>query len=1037
LARLVIKFRDGTIKNVDLSGVLSLGRQSTNDVQIPEELSSRQHARIIPSGRSFIVEDLRSANGTFVNGQQIQRRALANGDLIRIGGCELAFKDDAAKDLVGELIAERYRVLGKLGSGGMGTVYKALQISMDREVALKVLNPELTRDREFVVGFLNEARTAGQLNHPNIIQVHDFGEWEGFYYFSMEMVDGENVLTVIKREGKIPPDRALTMMGMLFDALNHAHAHSIVHQDIKPQNLMVDRKHKDVIKLADLGLAKVMGPEKGPRRGLLMGTPHYMAPEQAKGGAVDGRTDIYAAGATLFHMLTGRVPYDGKNSIEILTKHVKNDIPDPRQYDVSIPESVATLTMHMMAKDPAHRPTSAKEIAERARDILQKESARFQKAAAPKQSAGAARVIPRRQLRRAVRQRRQSASLMPWVLICLFVIALTAVAIVFGMKGNGNGKGNGSNGSSGNGKGQDMSHEEAVRFFASAEVYRKQGNYVEAERLLNKISSRRPATADDKKASRIIVEIDTLRGARRDYDRLARFMEQHPQALRTAQRQLRNFLARYPSAPERKRAESKLARIAEALAGKAGNGGTTKGPSREEEATAALKTVIANANALERREEHFAAERALLDFAGMFTGTRAAAQAKKSAAEFRSLGNTYMGSLLQEARKHSEARRFRKATEIFSQIISANPGGQWGRKAREALAAQDAAAKSAYQKGWNSAIKAFREFRFAEASRQAGGAARELPGTSWQGKLERLASDAMSCAQLHAAMVKVISSSSDQLPSPFKVSSPYGMKQGRIVSATVTSVSVKVEQGEVAKRWRDLKPAQVATVYLMYKVPSNYHLAAGTFFTYHGLKKQAKAELRRARHVKATRDEAERRLAELEGRANLLSYDFSSGMQMLDWNAASGSWGIKKAALAGGGAGESVITLGKARYSARGLVFSFEFKMEDAKSVFTAELYSSGNDYLGITVDPRQGLALVSAVGGTPLTRMEKVKLAPGRAHVLRIGVTRDKLEITADGRKLPALEVPRIETLSGSLRFKMLDGKVTIDNVEARNSTE
>ncbi len=431
MARLVIKHRDGTIREVQIRSVTSIGRQSTNDIQLPEELSSRQHARVIPSGRSFIIEDLRSANGTFVNGQMIQRRVLANGDLVRIGGCELVFKDDAAKDLVGELIADRYRVLGKLGSGGMGTVYKALQISMDRQVALKVLNPELTRDREFVVGFLNEARTAGQLNHPNIIQVHDFGEWEGFYYFSMEMVEGENVLTILKRESKIDPQRCLSMMSQLCDALGHAHAHNIVHQDIKPQNLMIDRRHRDVVKLADLGLAKVIGQEKGQRRGLLMGTPHYMAPEQAKAGSVDGRTDIYSSGATLFHMLTGRVPYDGRNSIEILTKHVKNEIPDPRQYDVSIPESVARLTMHMMAKDPSQRPQSAAAVAEKIKEVVSRETARFQKVASPERAAAAAaRVVPRRQLRRAVRQRRSSPSVMPWILVALCIAALTAVWIL-------------------------------------------------------------------------------------------------------------------------------------------------------------------------------------------------------------------------------------------------------------------------------------------------------------------------------------------------------------------------------------------------------------------------------------------------------------------------------------------------------------------------------------------------------------------------------------------------------------------------------
>jgi len=1028
LARLVIKFRDGTLKEVELSGVLSMGRQSTNDVQVPEELASRQHARIIPSGRSFIIEDLRSANGTFVNGQQVQRRALSNGDLIRIGGCELAFKDDAAKDLVGELIADRYRVLGKLGSGGMGTVYKALQISMDRQVALKVLNPELTRDREFVLGFLNEARTAGQLNHPNIIQVHDFGEWEGFYYFSMEMVEGENVLAIVKREGKIAPDRALDMMGMCCDALDHAHRHNIVHQDVKPQNVMIDRKHKDTIKLADLGLAKVMGQEKGQRRGLLMGTPHYMAPEQARGGAVDGRTDIYSAGATLFHMLTGRVPYDGKNSIEILTKHVKNDIPDPRQYDVSIPEPVATLAMHMMAKDPAHRPQNAREVSERIKEVLEGERARLQKTAASQPVAGAARVVPRGQLRRAVRQRRQSASVMPWVMICLFVAALTGVWIAFGLKGNGN---NGSNGNSSNG----MTHQDALRNFERAGTHIRQGNYVEAEGILNEIAVKRPGTDDEKRASRMIAELASLRLARVEYDKLLRLMKKRPRALRTARRLLQQFISDHPSAPERARAERQLKRVTAALGTPAGNGATTA-PTREQEARAAYTDVLSSADELEKRQEFFAAEQILLEFAGMFTGTNAAAEAKKRAADLSKFGDSYMEQLMASAGRHSKARRYRKATEIYTRVISANPDGKWGLRARKALAGQDAAAKASYEKAWKAAMTAFRQLRFAESSRLAGKGAQDLPGTRWQARLDRLAVDAMTCAGLHAAMVKVISDSGEQLPTPFKVRGLHGVKQGRITGASPASIRVKVDRGEVAKAWKDLTPRQIATVYLMYKVPPEHHLAAGIFLSYHKLKEEARKQLRLARHVKASRPEAERRLAELEGRANLLAYDFSGGMQMLDWKAISGSWGIKKDALSGGGRGESIVSLAKSRYSARGLELSFEYETDGPKSVFTAQLYASSNNYLGVTIDPQQGVNIVSRVGGTSLTRMEKIKLAPNSRHVIRLSVSRDKLEVTADARKMPALDVPGIERLSGELRFRIFNGKVTVDNVEVRNAT-
>jgi hypothetical protein len=241
----------------------------------------------------------------------------------------------------------------------------------------------------------------------------------------------------------------------------------------------------------------------------------------------------------------------------------------------------------------------------------------------------------------------------------------------------------------------------------------------------------------------------------------------------------------------------------------------------------------------------------------------------------------------------------------------------------------------------------------------------------------------------------------------------------------------------VVVQWKDMAPGDLSKVYLIYKIPAEHHLAAGILFSYLGLKEEALAELRRARQVAATAHDAELRTAELEGRANFLSYDFSGGLQMLDWDAGSGSWGIKDGALCGGGPGESTITLQKARYSARGLMLSLEFELAAEGNVFTAELYSSMNDYLGVTVDPRQGVALVSAVGGTPLSRIEKLEVAPGRRHVVGLAVSGDALKLKIDGREISAMKVPRIETINGRLRFKVLDGSATVDNVEILNSAE
>jgi len=197
-----------------------------------------------------------------------------------------------------------FEVLSRVGRGGMGTVYKARQVSMNRIVALKILPPSRAKNATYVQRFLREARSAAQLSHTNIVQAIDVGNADGYYYFAMEFVDGETVQALLEREGVLDERHALTIATAVAHALDHAHRHGIVHRDVKPGNIMIDLH--GAVKLADLGLARSVEPiDTVTVDGVGVGTPHYIAPEQARGETdVDCRADIYSLGATLYHLLT-------------------------------------------------------------------------------------------------------------------------------------------------------------------------------------------------------------------------------------------------------------------------------------------------------------------------------------------------------------------------------------------------------------------------------------------------------------------------------------------------------------------------------------------------------------------------------------------------------------------------------------------------------------------------------------------------------------------------------------------------------------
>lgn len=263
----------------------------------------------------------------------------------------------------------RYRVLGELGRGGMGIVYKAHDTVLDRTVALKVLPEALRENEQALQNFLREAKSAAKLNHPNIVTVYDAGEQDGRYYIAMEYVDGTTLKDVLKRRGPIAPGGVLNVLLQMCEALGYAHEQRVVHRDVKTANTMWTRDRK--AKIMDFGLAKVV-EEVRNHTTLISGTPYYMSPEQTLGKNVDHRTDIYSLGVTIFELATGTVPFREGN---IPYHHVHTPPPDPRELNPELPPLLAQVIGRCLQKDPAARFQSTREIAALVKQAVARSSA--------------------------------------------------------------------------------------------------------------------------------------------------------------------------------------------------------------------------------------------------------------------------------------------------------------------------------------------------------------------------------------------------------------------------------------------------------------------------------------------------------------------------------------------------------------------------------------------------------------------------------------------------------------------------------------
>ncbi len=260
----------------------------------------------------------------------------------------------------GQKINDRYEVIKSIGEGGMANVYLAYDTILDRRVAVKVLRGDLSNDEKFVRRFQREALSASSLSHPNIVEMYDVGEDNGIYYIVMEYIEGVTLKQLIKKRGALTLSEAIDIMLQITDGISQAHDSYIIHRDLKPQNIMI--KEDGTIKITDFGIAMALNSTQLTQTNSVMGSVHYLPPEQASGKGSTIRSDIYSMGILFYEILTGSLPFKGDNAVEIALKQMRDEIPSVRKKNPAIPQSVENVIIKATAKNPKNRYSDAKEM---------------------------------------------------------------------------------------------------------------------------------------------------------------------------------------------------------------------------------------------------------------------------------------------------------------------------------------------------------------------------------------------------------------------------------------------------------------------------------------------------------------------------------------------------------------------------------------------------------------------------------------------------------------------------------------------------
>jgi len=271
--------------------------------------------------------------------------------------------------MIGKVLNERYKIIKKLGKGGMAVVYEAEDLILDRKVAIKMLRSEHVSDKSFIKKFHHEAKAVARLSHSNIVSIFDIGQDGDLHYLVMEDIEGENLKDIINRRGKLSSAEALDITNQILSALRVAHKNDIIHCDIKPHNILITLDKK--VKVTDFGIAKAVSATT-TMTDTIMGSAHYFSPEQAKGGEIKAHSDLYSVGVVLYEMVTGEVPFKADSPISVALKHINEKPKRPIEINSKITNQMENLIMKALSKDPDNRFNNAEEMNESVLSILQK-----------------------------------------------------------------------------------------------------------------------------------------------------------------------------------------------------------------------------------------------------------------------------------------------------------------------------------------------------------------------------------------------------------------------------------------------------------------------------------------------------------------------------------------------------------------------------------------------------------------------------------------------------------------------------------------
>jgi serine/threonine-protein kinase len=955
----------------------------------------------------------------------VDRQPLRHGDVIRIGQARLMFYEDRASNLEGQTVGN-YRVHQKIGQGGMGTVYRATQISMDRTVALKLLNDELTADEEFLDSFLMEARTAAKLSHPNIVRVHDFGEAAGTYYFSMEFVEGEGLDVVLKREGKLSVRRSLEIARQVASALEHAHSQNVIHRDVKPQNILVCRD--GTVKLTDLGLARVTGLEAS---GAVIGTPDYMPPEIAQQRPFDSRADIYQLGATLFHIVTGHLPYEGPDAVAIIARHIRDPIPSPKQYDAAIPDSLCRLIETTMSKNPAMRPSPAGLVVDRIDDVLEKDAGALEEAsrppaATPVPSTKSGRTPRRRVLRVA------GGSPVMYALIGALVVAILGVMALVMTSGGGQSRPTG----------RRRTPTRRRRSTRSAPTTRASPRRGTAVPDVWDVSD-----ASDAPDERTAPDPETAAMAeRRAAERLVEIKKQiadNPGTKTYAGRMLYRLVNDYPHT----KAADEARQLYRELVGKehsrdlaprvntADPGGVDRapdGPIDEGQAQESFNKVRIASLKAEADGDFDTARQVLVTFISRYRGSRREPEARELLERLDARIHRELDRLRERAEAATDRGDLREAEALLRKIVAGDPIGSDRQRALKLLRSGESAAASTYEKAFARAAPHFSAFAFEKAARELGQAEPELAGTDYEQRLAAVIAAARSGPSLLDRYAEALAA---------KRAAPPVMerreKSGETTSLSLLDASARglLVSGSGAKRtlrWADLTSDEIAEVFGLVPVKPANRLTLGAVLLSRGSWLQARRQLERARADAAVREHVAALLAQVDVGMKTEVFDFSRFDQGLAWKTEGDSkWAVRGGVFVHEGSGVASATLTTRTYGAVGFYVAFEVAFLEQIGALEVQL-GSDDESVWFSLGSSGYEAKFSAGGEEAKARGEWL-MQPETRHKVKAIMTEKGLSISVDGRKLPALKTAGLSSIRGYLTFRAQGARLALDDVEIR----